>query len=74
MDDELVEEFEQRRALEQLADRLRLVMVRLRLERYALTAPVYGDYGGDPLPWEQLTESEKNQWRDHARACQEVMS
>ena len=63
---------EQRLELERLADRLRLVMVRLRLERYALTAPVYGG-GGDPLPWEQLTESEKNQWRDHARACQEVM-
>lgn len=54
------------RELEELADRLRLVMVRLRIERNGLAHH-------DPLPWEQLTESERNQWRDHARACQEVM-
>lgn len=57
-------------ALDELADRLRLVMARLRVERSAMPAAD----GYSPLPWGQLTESEKNQWRDHARACQEVMS
>lgn len=57
------------RELEELADRLRLVMLRLRLERVAVFV---GD-AYEPLPWEQLAESERNQWRDHARACQEVM-
>lgn len=54
--------------LENLADELRLVVVRLRIERYAALGPY------EALPWAQLTESERNQWRDHARACQEVMS
>lgn len=55
--------------LDALADRLRMVMVRLRIERSA----VADAFSHTPLPWEQLTESERNQWRDHARACQEVM-
>lgn len=56
--------------LEAIADRLRLTMNRLRQERD------FGGYTGrpySPLPWSQLTESERNQWRDHARACVEVM-
>jgi hypothetical protein len=56
--------------LDELADALRIVMVRLRLERFAGGAQRVLHV---PLPWAQLTESEKNQWRDHARACKEVM-
>lgn len=55
--------------LEQFADRLRLVMVRLRIER----EPTLGRHW-EPLPWEQLAESERNQWRDTARACLEVVA
>lgn len=51
-----------------VADRLRLVMARLFVERYGLTP------NSDPMPWTQLTESEKNRWRDHARAAQEALS
>lgn len=55
--------------LDDVADNLRFVMTRLRNERNSFALAV--DY--TPLPWEQLTESERNQWRDHARACKEVM-
>lgn len=51
---------------DELADCLRLVVVRLRVERVALGVH-------DPLPWVQLAESEREQWRDIARACREVM-
>jgi hypothetical protein len=53
--------------LDDVADRLRLVTARLFVERYGLRS------GSDPIPWTQLTESEKNRWRDHARAAQEVL-
>lgn len=54
--------------LDRLADNLRRVMTRLRVEReYTLSEH------WSPLPWDQLIESERNQWRDTARACLEVM-
>lgn len=54
--------------LDELADRLRQVTVRLRLERWALP--------GDAaiLPWEMLQESERVNWRDFAIAAQKVMA
>jgi hypothetical protein len=51
---------------DELADRLRLVVVRLRIERVPL-------FDHMPLAWGQLAESEREQWRDIARACREVM-
>jgi hypothetical protein len=51
---------------DELADRLRLVVVRLRVERVPLFDHI-------PLAWAQLAESEREQWRDIARACREVM-
>lgn len=56
--------------LDCLADKLRRVMTRLYVERESSTLSRHWT----PLPWEQLMESEKNQWRDHARACTEVMA
>lgn len=53
--------------LETLADRLRHAIARMRIERIPGV-----DFAGQMLPWDQLTESERNQWRDHARACVEV--
>jgi hypothetical protein len=53
--------------LDETADSLRLVVARLFVERYGLRSD------NDPMPWSQLTESEKNRWRDHARAAREVL-
>ena len=53
--------------LDELADQLRRVTVRLRFERMAIAA------GADILPWQQLQESERSQWRDFAVAAREVM-
>jgi hypothetical protein len=55
--------------MDDLADQLRLVLVRLRIERAAIPA----QFDHAPLPWQQLSEAERNQWRDLARACKEVM-
>jgi hypothetical protein len=53
--------------LDELADRLRQVTVRLRLERMALPG------AASILPWQMLQESERIQWRDFAVAAREVM-
>lgn len=57
------------RELETLADKLRIAIVRIRFARN----PMLNTEQYTPLPWEQLAESERIQWRDHARACMEVM-
>lgn len=56
--------------LDALADSLRLATARIRIERWGMGA----DVRHVPLPWSQLAESERNQWRDHARAATEVMT
>lgn len=61
-----LEELDEEGSPDALADRLRLVVARLSIERAGL-APHH-----QPLPWAQLTHGEQNMWRDHARACQEV--
>lgn len=58
---------EGRRPLDELADELRRVTVRLRFERMAIHA------GAGLLPWAMLQASEQEQWRDVARAVEEVM-
>lgn len=57
-----------RRDLDELADKLRLATVRLRLERLAI-GPVE-----QLIEWPMLKRSEQDQWRDIARAAQAVMA
>ena len=56
------------RDLDELADKLRVATVRLRLERLAL-GPVE-----QLIEWPMLKRSEQDQWRDIARAVQAVMA
>lgn len=54
-------------SLDELADRLRVEVVALRFERLTI-APAH-----ELLPWAMLQESEREQWRDIARAATAVM-
>jgi hypothetical protein len=67
-DDVLDDQVDERRDLDELADKLRVATVRLRLQRLAI-GPVE-----QLIDWPMLKRSEQDQWRDIARAAQAVMA
>jgi hypothetical protein len=66
-DDVLDDQGVDHRDLDELADKLRVATVRLRLQRLAI-GPVE-----QVIEWPMLKRSEQDQWRDIARAAQAVM-